>query len=79
MPKVKVFLEKGESDLDADIALYKALSAQMTGDIHATESFDDPAMVSASERFEQIHENTYKTMIEEIVEELEKEYQDGDF
>lgn len=72
MAKIKVILDRGESPLDSDIQLYKALHPQMTGDI--TESFEDPAMISVSQRFEEILKLRYPSMIAEIIAELEKEY-----
>jgi len=73
MAKVKVFLEKGETELDAQIAIEKALQLHSSGDIH-TESFEDPAMIHAQQRFEEIHDRIYKEMLDEIMDELDKEY-----
>lgn len=76
MAKVKVFLDKDESELDAHIALHKALDIHTSGDVHLKESFDDPAMVHASQRFEEIHSKIYKEMMDEILDELDKEFEE---
>lgn len=79
MPKVKILLEKGEDILEADESLRKALNSHVNGDVHLRESFEDPAMIDASNRFEDIHSKQYKLMVEEIIAALEEEYNDGDF
>lgn len=73
MAKVKVFLEDGETELDAQLAIYKALQLHNSGDVH-TESFEDPAMIHAQQRFEEIHEKIYKEMIAEISQQLDEEF-----
>lgn len=73
--KVKVLLDKNEDELDAHIALEKALNLHTSGDIHIRESFDDPAMVDLSQRMNSIHEDIYQDMIREINEELDKEFE----
>lgn len=77
MAKVKIILEKGEDQLDADYALQKALELHTTGEIHQGEHFEDPAMVHAAQRAEEIHDRIYKDMIREINELLDQEYSDG--
>lgn len=74
MAKVKIELEKGETELDAHIALSKALDLHNSGGAHVTESFEDPAMVDTSHRMEDIHKVIYGEMIQEINSELDKEY-----
>lgn len=74
MPKVKILLEKGEDELDAHIALYKALDLHNSGDIHMRESFEDPAMIDASQQMDKIHKDIYQDMIQEIQGELDKEF-----
>lgn len=74
MAKVKIFLEKGESMADAEEMLSKALKLHSSGDIHVEESFDDPAMIHAAERMQNIHEDIYDDMLKEILEEINKEY-----
>lgn len=77
MPKVKIILEEGEDQLDADYALQKALELHTSGEIHQAELFDDPAMVHTAQRMENIHSRIYTDMIREINELLEKEYSNG--
>lgn len=74
MAKVKIELEKGETELDAHIALSKALDIHNTGDNHTLESFEDPAMLDLSQRLDKIHDDIYKDMMDEIIMELDKEY-----
>lgn len=77
MAKVKILLEPGETELDADIAIQKAFDYHSSGDAHIEEAFDDPAMVHTAQRLEEIHEKIYIEMIREITEQLDKEYSDG--
>ena len=77
MAKVKIELDKDEDILEADETLFKALNHHRNGDAHLTESFDDPAMVDASRKLFKVHEDIYKDLIQEINEELDKEYMDG--
>lgn len=77
MAKIKVILEPGETELDADIALHKALEYHSSGDVHDGEAFDDPAMIHMAQRMDEIHTKIYNEMVREIIEELDKEYSDG--
>jgi len=77
MAKVKILLEKGEDQLDADNALLKALELHTSGEIHQGEVFDDPAMLHVAQRAEEIHGKIYSDMIREINEVLDEEYSDG--
>jgi hypothetical protein len=72
--KVKVFLNKGETPLDADLSLLKAIELHSSGDIHVTESFDDPAMIEIAKKLETINKIVYANMIKEIIAALEDEY-----
>lgn len=74
MPEVKIFLEPGEDEVDAQNALIKALDLQASGDTHLKESFEDPAMVDISDYMKKVGEDIYEEMIEEINNELDKEY-----
>jgi hypothetical protein len=74
MPKVSVLLEDGENELTADAVLRKAIDFHLKGDVHARESFEDPAMVDAGAKFETIHSEAYDKMVAEIIETLESEY-----
>lgn len=76
MAKVKILLEPGETELDADAALQKALEFHSSGDAHS-EDFDDPAMVHALQRMDAEHAKIYAEMIREVGDLLDKEYADG--
>jgi len=75
--KVKVFLESGETQLDADYALQKALELHSSGEVHDEQIFDDPAMLHVAERMESIHNKIYADMIREINDVLDEEYSHG--
>jgi hypothetical protein len=77
MADVKIILEKGETQQEAEEALLKALNSHSSGDIHFTESFEDPAMVDATHKMEKMHKDMYNEMIREINEALDDEYSDG--
>lgn len=79
MPKVKILLEPGESQLDADHALQKALEHHSLGGAHDEEAFDDPAMVDLSQRLEQDHSKMYANMMREILGVIDEEFSDGSF
>ncbi len=74
MAKVKIILEKGETELDAHIALSKALDLQNSGDIHMRESFDDASMIDTSQQMTKMHDDIYTDMIQEIQDELDREF-----
>lgn len=76
MSKVKILLEPGETQLDADHALQKALEHHSSGSAHDEEAFDDPAMVDLSQRLEQNHAKMYTGMMREILEVIDEEYSD---
>lgn len=75
MANIKIILEDGETELDAHVALEKAINFHNSGEVHLTESFDDPAMIDLSQKMEDIHKNIYTDMIREINDELDKEYE----
>lgn len=77
MAKVKILLENGETPLDADHALQKALELHTTGEIHDAQAFDDPAMVHVVQRMDDIHTKIYAEMIREITDVLDEEYSHG--
>lgn len=77
MPKVKILLEPGETQLDADNALQKALEFHSSGSAHDEEAFDDPAMVDLSQRLEQDHIKMYADMMREIIGAIDEEFSDG--
>jgi hypothetical protein len=77
MAKVKVYTEGDETHFDVDRDLYKALDHHASGDVHMRESFDDPAMVALSRKLDNLHEQIYKDMLEEIQAVLDEEYEGG--
>ena len=77
MAKVKILLEPGETQLDAHIALQKALDIQSSGTAHDDEAFDDPAMVDLAQRLEVEHQKMYAEMMREVLEVIDEEYSDG--
>lgn len=79
MAKVKVFLENGEDELDAHLALCKALEMHSSGDVHSEESFEDPAMIHAAQAFEEIHRLQYAQMLQEILDALDEDFTDGNY
>lgn len=74
MSKVKIFLGKNETIEEAELDLFKALNHHVSGEVHQSDSFDEPAIKSAADQLEIIHQEIYKEMIDEINLELEKEY-----
>lgn len=76
MAKVKIILEKGETERDAEDALLKAITSHNTGEVHV-EGFDDPAMNDVTNKMEELHKKMYQEMLEEINEALDSEYRNG--
>lgn len=70
MPKVKVYLNPGESDLDADLTLLKAISHHVSGDAHS-EKFQDPAMDDVALKLQSAHRVMYDNLTKEIITVLE--------
>ena len=76
MSKVKIYLAPGETLRDAEDSLLKALNHHNSGDVHV-ETFQDPAMDSVADRMISAHTKIYNGMLQEIFEELDKEYNSG--
>lgn len=74
MAKVKILLEKGETQHDAEQALMKALTHHASGDVHSSHTFTDPAMVHTANRMEEIYKKISQEMIQEIGEALDEDY-----
>lgn len=74
MAKVKIILEKGETQHDAEQALVKALNHHSSGDVHSSHSFQDAAMVDTANRMEEIYKKIHQDMIQEIGEALDEDY-----
>lgn len=78
MARIKVILEPGETQLDVDNAMEKALAFHTNGDVHSEQSFDDPAMDHVAQRMRDAHSRMYAEMIREISDVLDEEYsEDG--
>jgi hypothetical protein len=75
MPNVKIELQKGESEEQATELLFKALLSQRDGSLHEDGKFHDPAMEHMAQRLVLLHQDEYQKMLQEIFEELDKEYQ----
>ena len=75
---VKITLEKGETIEQAEEKLYKALDSHRNGDLH-TEDFTDPAMKDLIDKMLRMHDQTYQELLQEIFDELDKEYSNDNF
>ena len=76
MAKIKIILEKGETEREAEESLLKAITSHNSGEVH-TEGFDDQAMNDVTMTMEQLHEKMYQEMLEEINDALDSEYRNG--
>lgn len=74
MAKVKIILNPGETQQDAEDSLLKALQHHNSGDVHSSHTFQDPAMVAVAEKLELEGQKIYQDMMTEIFEELDKDY-----
>lgn len=77
MAKVKIELDSGETVEQAEDLLFKAVLAQTSGEAHDETNFSDPAMADLINQLEKQHANMFLEMIQEINDELDKEYSDG--
>lgn len=77
MAKVKIFLDKEESLRDAEDQIFKALNHHASGDVHSQDSFEDPAMVSVSNKMEQEYKRIAQDMMREISEALDEDYKNN--
>lgn len=74
MAKVKIFLEPGETLREAEDSIFKAMEHHNTGDVHSSDTFQDPAMDSVADRMVSVHSKIYQEMLQEIFEALDQEY-----
>jgi len=74
MAKIKIFLDKGETLQEAEDMIFKSLQHHNTGDVHSSHKFEDPAMVSVSERMEETYKKIHQEMMQEINEVLDEDY-----
>lgn len=67
MPKIEIYLQPGETELDAHNALCKALDVHNLGLTHNSASFEDPVLVAASKKmFAALEIEIYPDMFKEI-------------
>ncbi len=74
MAKVKILLEKGETEREAEDSLLKAITSHNNGEVH-TDGFADPAMNDVVAKMQDIHNKMYQEMIQEICDALDSEYE----
>ena len=74
MATIKVILEKGEQEHEAEEKLYKALELHRNGNLHK-EDYHDPAMVDLTNKINDLHKKELTSLLEEISELLDSEYQ----
>jgi len=72
MAKVKILLEPGESQEQAQDALVKALTAHENGDVHG-DTFMDPVMEAAADGMKKKYQEMNREMMAEIEEVLDRE------
>jgi vacuolar-type H+-ATPase subunit E/Vma4 len=77
MAKVKIYLDKNETQEDAEMQLRKDLDFHDNGDIHERQDYVDPAMQHLMDKLEALHQDMYEELIQEVIREIEKEYEDG--
>lgn len=77
MARVKIFLNKNETELDADHAVQKAMEIHTSGAVHDEQIFSDPAMAHVAQRMNEIHDRMYGEMVREIQDVLDEEYSHG--
>lgn len=74
--EVKVILDRAQNPEDAEEILYKALDAHRNGNAHSNdEKFQDAAMQDVAEKLKHTYKQMFTTMLQEIFEELDKEYE----
>ena len=73
MAKVKIYLEPGETQREAEEALHKAFITHANGEIHK-DNFQDPAMADAANLMENMFKKINTEMLEEINEALAEDY-----
>ena len=76
MAKIQIFLDKDETPEQAEDLLFKAIESQRNGELHQDE-FSDPAMKNALDRMEKIYKDNYAELLQEIMQALDEEYDNG--
>ena len=72
---VKIELQKGETPEQAEELILKAFNAQRDGTLHSGR-FHDSAIQHLVDQLQELHGAEFQSMLREIFEELDKEYQD---
>jgi DNA-binding MurR/RpiR family transcriptional regulator len=75
--KIKIILDDGETQHDAEQALVKAINHHSSGDAHSSHSFADPALESTIHKMEDTFNKINKDMMEEIFQTLDEDYKNG--
>jgi hypothetical protein len=73
MAKIKIFLDKDETQREAEDLLFKALNHHNSGNAHS-ESFEDPAMTDVVNRSQELYTKISQEMMQEIQDTLEQDY-----
>lgn len=77
MAKVKIILDRGETQHDAEQDLVKAINHHSSGDVHSSHTFTDPAAESTALKMQDIFNKINNEMMEEIFQTLDEDYKDG--
>lgn len=77
MAKVKIILDRGETQHDAEQALIKAINHHSSGEVHSSHVFTDPAAESAAYKMQDTFNKINTEMMEEIFQTLDEDYKDG--
>lgn len=74
MAKVKIFLEEGETREEVEESLAKSVNSQNSGDVHAQDTFQDPAMDDVAETMISSFSQIYQEMLQDVFQVLDQEY-----
>jgi hypothetical protein len=74
MAKVKIILDKDETQHEAEQALTKALNHHSSGDVHSSHAFQDPAMADVAKKMEDTFKKINQEMLQEISDVLDQDY-----
>jgi hypothetical protein len=73
MPRVKVMLEPGETQEQAEESLFKAMSMHRDGGAHESEDFLDAAMQDQAAVMNRVYEMFFDKMLGEINDVIDEE------
>jgi len=71
--KVKIILEKNETEEQAKEQLAKAFGVQASGILHSNDKFEDPAMSEVHQKVLKKHQDTMSLILKEIEKLLKAE------